>query len=479
MTSKIYRHLSAAWNQPNGYKDICRIGLPLIISMSSHTAMLFTDRLFLGRYALDAIAAAVPAGLLAFMFACFFMGVVEFTNVFVAQYIGAEKPRKVGCALWQGIYFALGAGLLLAGLSFGGETIFRWTGHAPQVRTLEAVYFRILMQGAVFGLLQTALSCFYSGRGMTIPIMVINIIGVTLNIPLDYILINGALGLPELGIAGSAIATVISHATMALLFILMVFSARNHRLYGLENIGRFDWGLFKRLLKFGTPAGIHFFIDIFGFSIFVIMVGRLGRNELAATNIACSINTLAFMPMIGFSIAVSTLMGQAIGRNRPEDGMTATRSALHITCVYMWTLAALFLIIPEIFINIFRTAGESAEQFGQVRHLAIVILRFVAFFCVFDTLNVIYSGALRGAGDTKFIGWTIAALSSGLLIAPTVAGTVWLNASLYTLWGFVSAYVCILAMVFRWRYRSGKWKNLRLLDSTPAMPSVFKPDAET
>ena len=98
MTS-LRQFVSTAWCRPNGYREVFKISLPLIISMSSYTIMLFTDRLFLGRYALDTLAAAVPAGSLAFMFMCFFMGVVEFTNTFVAQYVGAHLPQRVGSAL--------------------------------------------------------------------------------------------------------------------------------------------------------------------------------------------------------------------------------------------------------------------------------------------------------------------------------------------------------------------------------------------
>ncbi len=206
------QRVATAWRRPSGYREVLHISLPLIISMSSHTVMLFTDRLFLGRYSLDTLAASVPAGLLAFMFMCFFMGVVEFTNTFVAQYVGAHLPRRVGSALWQGIYLALAAGILLAGLSCIGASLFRLAGHAPRIQELETVYFRILMLGAGFGLLQNALSCFYSGRGLTMPIMVINVIGVTLNVPLNYLLINGGWGLPALGMSGSALATVASAA---------------------------------------------------------------------------------------------------------------------------------------------------------------------------------------------------------------------------------------------------------------------------
>jgi len=473
--STFFQNIFANWRRPGGYREVIKISLPLIISMSSHTVMLFTDRLFLGRYSLDTLAASVPAGLLAFMFMCFFMGVVEFTNTFVAQYVGAHLTRRVGSALWQGIYLALAAGILLALLSGLGGSLFRLAGHAPRIQELETVYFRILMLGAVFGLLQNALSCFYSGRGLTMPLMAVNVIGVTLNVPLNYLLINGAGIFPELGIAGSALATVISSAVMLLLYIGVVFRDENNRVYGVRRMWAFDRALFGRLLKFGTPAGIQVFVDIFGFTMFLLMVGRLGRDAMAATNIACSINVLAFMPMIGFSIAVSTLVGQAIGRGSPEDGMAATRSALHLTCAYMWTLAALFILAPEWLIDIFHAPGGDAAEFAAVRRLTVTVLRFIAFYSIFDAINVIYSGALRGAGDTKFIGWTIACLSLGLIVLPVTVGVVYFHAGLYTAWSFVSAYVCLLALVFRWRYRQGRWKRMRVIESVPAPLALVPP----
>ncbi len=457
----------ANWHRPGGYREVFKISLPLIISMSSHTVMLFTDRLFLGRYSLDTLAASVPAGAMAFMLMCFFMGIVEFTNTFVAQYDGAHLPRRVGSVLWQGIYLALAAGILLAGLSGIGGNLFKLAGHTPPIQELETVYFRILMLGAGFGLLQNALSCFYSGRGLTMPIMVINVTGVTINVPLNYILINGYGWFPEMGMAGSALATITSSAVMLLLYIGIVFRKTNNMIYGVRRMWAFDRDLFLRLLKFGTPAGIQFFVDFFGFAFFLLMVGRLGREALAATNIACSINLLAFMPMIGFSIAVSTLVGQAIGRGIPEDGMLATRSALQLTCVYMWSLAALFILAPEWLINIFQSTEDAAGDFADVRRLTVGVLRFVAFYCVFDALNVIYSGALRGAGDTKFIGRTITCLSIALIVLPVSAGVIYFHAGLYTAWFFLSAYVCALALVFRWRYRKGHWKRMRVIETEP------------
>ncbi|MBI2441010.1 MAG: MATE family efflux transporter [Lentisphaerae bacterium] len=470
-----FQRLTLVWRRPGGYRELLRLSLPLIVSMSSHTLMLFTDRLFLGRYSLDTLAAAVPAGLSAFMFMCFFMGVVEFTNVFVAQYVGAQLPRQAGRALWQGIYVALFSGILLAILSFGGEGLFQLAGHAPRLRELETIYFRILMLGAVFGLLDNALSCFFSGRGLTVPIMIINLIGVTLNVPLDYLLIYGRGGFPELGIAGSAVATVTSQAVMVVLYVLVIFREPNERIYGVRRAWAFDRALCARLLKFGMPSGLHFFVDIFGFTIFLLMVGRLGRNELAATNIACSINLLAFMPMIGFSIAVSTLVGQAMGRARPAEAITATRSALQLTCVYMWTLAAVFVLAPQWLINIFQSRADDVAEFAAVRQLAVVVLRFVAFYSVFDALTVIYAGALRGAGDTRFLGWTIAGLSLGLVVLPVTVGVMYFHIGLYAAWGIASAYICLLGLVFRWRFAQGRWQRMQVIEPVPSRPALVPP----
>jgi MATE family multidrug resistance protein len=107
--------------------------------------------------------------------------------------------------------------------------------------------------------------------------------------------------------------------------------------------------------------------------------------------------------------------------------------------------------------------------------MTVSVLRFIAFYSVFDALNVIYSGALRGAGDTKFIGWTIACLSLGLIVLPVAVGVIYFHAGLYTVWGFVSAYVCVLALVFRWRYRQGRWKRMRVIEPVPSPLALVPP----
>ena len=467
--------ISTLWSRPNGCREVLVISLPLVISMGSHTAMLFTDRLFLSRYSVDAIAAATPAGMLAFMFTCFFMGVVGFANTMIAQSAGAGARGLVARSLWQAIYFAVGAGIILAAFSLSGETFFRWAGHEPLVCAQEGVYFSILMQGSVFALLHDALSCFYSGRGMTRPIMYINLAGVLVNIPLDYVMINGACGFPEMGIRGAALATVLGHIVMLVMFAALVFSPANKREFGMWRARGFDRSLFGRLMKFGAPSGIQFFVDIFAFTYFLMVVGRIGRVELAATNIALAINTLAFMPMIGFGITASSLVGQAIGRGKPEDGVVATRSSLLLTMLYMWIVAVIFVVFPETLCGIFRSPSGDAASESAVQSMASALLRFVAFYSLVDGFNVVYSGSLKGAGDTVFIGWTILVISIATILVPVTLAVAVFGAGLYTVWSFATLYVCALAVAFWWRFRHGRWKTMRVIDQQPPAAAAVMP----
>jgi MATE family multidrug resistance protein len=215
------------------------------------------------------------------------------------------------------------------------------------------------------------------------------------------------------------------------------------------------------------PSGIQFFLEIFGFTFFIQMLGRLGDMELAVSNIVLSIEMLAFLPMVGFHIGNATLVGQAIGRGRPEDGVYSTTSALHITMAYMMLLAAFFVLSPEPLLNLFRAGTHTPEEFAEITSLGVILMRFVAVFCFFDAMNLIFSSAIKGAGDTRFIMWTIAAISLGTMIIPTYLAIEVFDAGIYTAWFLVTLYGCLLGVAFMLRYRQGKWKKMRVIESAP------------
>lgn len=465
--------LKSRWHEPQGYRRILQVSLPLVASMASTTVMLVTDRIFLGHYSVEAIAASTPAGLMAFTFQAFFLGLGSYVNTFVAQYIGAGRPERVGRSLWQGLYFAGAASVVLAFIGWGGWIIFAAAGHAPEVQALEVVYFRTLLYGGGLMLLRDVLSCFYSGRGLTNVIMGVTITGACVNIPLDYALINGAWGFPELGIFGAALATVTGHAVMALLFAVLVFTRDHDRLFAVRRAWRFDRDLFARLLRFGTPAGTQFFMDIFAFSFFLLIIGRLGKIELAASNVAFAINTLAFLPMVGFSIGVTTLVGQAIGAGDPAGARRATTGTLQLTATYMVLIAGVFVVFPMPLLRLFSPPGTAGGDYATIMATGKVLLRFVATYTLIDAISIVLSGTLKGAGDTRFVGWTIALGSIGLFMIPVYVALEILGAGLYTAWFFAAFYVCSLAVFFAWRYRQGKWEKMSVIEVHP--PPVTQP----
>lgn len=456
--------LKTRWAQPSGYKDVLRVCLPLVVSMGSTTCMEFTDRVFLSHYSLDSIAAATPAVLAHLVLLLFFVGVVSYSNVFIAQYIGSGRFQRVGAVLWQAIWFALIGALVLALCYFIAGPLFRYVGHSDNIMALQITYFRILTVGSGCALLSSALSCFFSGRGLTRPIMIVNILAVLINIPLDYALIYGIGPLPELGIAGAGIATVSSWIMQVIMFCYLIFNRRHNQSYAVISARAFDKKLFKRMMTYGLPAGVNMFFELFAFTFFLFMVGRIGDIELAATNIVFSLNSIFFIPLMGMGIALSTLVGQAIGRGNYEEAVRATTNTLHIALAWTLLLTALFICIPEFFLSIFEPASGDGHGFDDVKVLGKSLLRFVVIYCIFDALFIVYSGAIKGAGDTKFIMWGIGLLGVLLLILPTYFAITRFGVGIWGSWIILSLYIVALGLLVYLRYRQGKWREIVVLE---------------
>jgi MATE family, multidrug efflux pump len=456
----------------NSYKTVFSVSLPLVLSMAATTVMEFTDRVFLANYSIEAIAAALPGGITAFLFSTFFAGVTSYLNVFIAQYTGAGSLSRIGDCIWQGIYFSLLAAVILIGLSFLADPLFRLGGHPLEVQRLESVYFRILCIGAGMNVLGTGLACFFSGRGKTAPVMVISVIGMAFNIPLDYALINGIWIFPEMGIKGAGIATVCSWTLIAVLYCVLIFTPKNNRIYGVISNRRFDLELSLRILRTGVPAALQFAMDVFAFTFFVFMVGRLGKVELAVTNIAFSMESIAFMPAFGFSIGLSTLVGQSLGRNDVKGALKYTRQTIIILLSYILLIDLLFFLAPQWVIQIFTSAeGGNASQ-EQIMDQGVIIIRIMAIFISFDALYFIFTGVLKGAGDTRFIMWSIGITSLVVMILPITIGVVYLGWGIYACWIILTLFVLSLCLVSFLRYRQGRWKTIRVIESPPLRKDI-------
>jgi multidrug resistance protein, MATE family len=474
MTQHILSAITLRWNSNGGYRTVLTLAIPLILSTGSWSIQTFINRMFLVWHSADSVAAAMPAGMLSFAILSIFINTAGYVSTFVAQYHGAGQDDKVGRVVWQALPIAvIGAAfnLLLIPLT---PMFFRWVGHDPGVQTGEIALFRVMCLGAFPTIISTSLSGMLSGLGRTRSVMWVTLSGTGINIILDYTLIFGNWGFPNLGIAGAGWAGVIA-ATMQMVLFILIIATKPYR----RQFRSFDWrpdkDLFWRLIRFGLPSGFQFFVDMAAFAAFILLVGRIGRNELAATNLAFNINTIAFMPMIGIGITVSVLVGQALGRNNPDQARYSVRSAFDLTFTYMAVIAALFIILPELFLKPFQARSDPAT-FTAIADITAILLRFVAIYTLFDALNIIFSSAIKGAGDTKFVMYMIIVLLLGVLVIPTFAAVMWLGASIYVCWGIASAYVMALGVSFFLRYRSGKWQTMRVIDH-PIPAVVHRPES--
>jgi MATE family multidrug resistance protein len=458
------RNIKNRWAEKSGYHEIFKIAFPLILSTGSWSLQHFIDRMFLTWYSPAAIAAALPASMVNWTLMSVFVGIAAYVNTFVAQYYGAKRLDRIGPAVWQGIYLSISTVAVVLPFYALAEGIFTIFNHTPEVIELEIIYFRILLYGVPFAVMANAISSFFSGLGKTWTVMWVNFLGTGINILLDYLLIFGYLGFPEMGIAGAGWATAIAVTFMAAIFFFLFSKRRLNLEYHTLNGWRFDKSLFRRLIRYGLPNGLQFLLEILAFTIFILLIGNIGMAELAASNIAININSLAFMPIYGLTIAVSTLVGQYLGDNKPALAEKATWSAFHLAFAFFGLLALGYFFFPQVFIWPFAVQANSAD-FGPIRQFTEVLLRFVAVYCLFDAGNMIFSGALKGAGDTRFVAVASVGLSWGVMIVPSLTALYVFDSGLYGLWLLVTLYIVGLCFVFLWRFKKGFWKSMRVIET--------------
>jgi multidrug resistance protein, MATE family len=469
-------YLRTWWRAEGGGREVVTLALPLVVSTSSWTLMLFIDRVFLSWYSRDALAAAMPSSMLSFTLICFFLGIASYVNTFVAQYFGAGHSERIGMSVWQGVFVGAATFPLIALVVPLAPWIFSLVGHEPAIQRMETTFFTIILWGMAASVMSAALSGFFTGRGRTQTVMVVDIGMALLNLVLDYILIFGKLGLPAMGIAGAAYATTIAYWFQFIAFLVLFLSRANRREFGTWIGFRFDRELFGRLLWFGFPSGFQMLVDVVAFTFFIMLVGRLGPVELVVANVAFNINMLAFVPMLGAGIAVTTLVGQRLGENRPDLAARSAWSAAALSTGYMATISAVYVFAPDWLLYL-HCASMEAGEFARLSATAAVLLRFVALYCMFDTLAVIFMGALKGAGDTRFILYVSTVLAVSMSAA-TWIGLECLDFGLFGAWTIITVAIMAVGIVYTLRFMQGRWRSMRVIEAEYLGGAVPAPAGE-
>jgi len=439
------------------------MAVPMILAMTGQTLMHFLDGIFLARYSNEAIAAAGPAGMTSWLLISLFNGAAAFTSTFVAQYKGAGRTDHIGSSVWQGIYFGIitGAAIALFGTFFGYK-IFALSRHDPAIVPLESTFFIINCWAAPLSIISSAISGFFSGRGDMKRLMAIQVAGQAVNGVLAYGMIFGRFGFSEGGIAGAATASLIAQGFVCLTLLAAMFHADRQGKFGVWAGRRFNHDLFVRFFRFDVPNGFRFFFEMLAWTVFLLFVGRIGEMDIAATNIAWRINMFAFFPMIGLSIAVQTIVGQAQGMDRPDISAKCGWRGLIMTQIWMIVFGLLFIIFPEPLVSLFREDGQASATMMQTLDLTKILLRYVAVYCLLDGISIVTVGALQGAGDTR---WTMVAsviMHGGFIIVMALMD--YMHAGLHAFWAVAPGFAMLIALVWLSRFISGKWKTMRVIE---------------
>jgi MATE family multidrug resistance protein len=457
--------LSPATSQPRsgGLREMLAISAPMVVSCACDTVMTFTDRLFLARLGPHLMSAAMAGGLTCFMLTTFFVGLMGYTTALVAQYLGAGRKVMCAVATVQALILCLVAYPIIFACRPLAHLLFDHSGIGPEQLVPQKVYFDILLGGAWIGLVRTCLSGFFSGLGRTRVVMVSAMVSMVTNVAANYILIFGKMGFPALGIAGAAYGTIIGGVCGLAALAGAFFAPATRREFAVMRALRYDRAVMGRLLRFGYPAGVELFLNLLAFDALILAFHAEGVAAATATTIVFNWDMVSFVPLLGIHIGVTSLVGRYMGAQDPDTAHRAAMSGLRLAWGYASCTLLAFALGAEFLVGVFRPHGD-AGMFAEAQPMAVFMLRLAALYVLADATSLVFSGALRGAGDTL---WAMI-ISVGLhwaLVAAVVVMLRLLHLPVVHAWVALCLLVLVFSALFYLRYRSGKWRNIQVVRS--------------
>ena len=438
---------------------LLRLAWPLIVSRSSQVVIGLADALMVAHLGQAALAATTTGAMNAYSLFILPMGIAFIVSSFSSQYFGRGDlagARRYG---FYGLALALGTQLVCLGfLPFLGAALGLFE-FAPDVLALLRSYLavRLLSGGAVIVI--EGLANYYGGIGNTRLPMIANLWAMVLNVGLTWLLINGHLGVPAMGVTGAAWASTIS-TWMAAAGLLAVFLLEGRRAGMI--VPRLHGRELLRMLRFGLPSGLNWFFEFFAFMFFVnVVVGGLGTTALAALMSVIQLNSVSFMPAFALASAGAIVVGQAIGARAFSEVPRAAGLTFLLAAAWQVVVGVVYLFLPRLAFMPF-ARGEGAEALLEVG--ARMLMVSVAWQ-LFDAAASTLAEALRAAGDTAFTLWARLALAWVVFVPGSLYSVRVLGAGeLGAMWWLV-AYLGMLAGILFLRFRAGAWRRIQLVEA--------------
>ncbi|MCK5805069.1 MAG: MATE family efflux transporter [Lentisphaeria bacterium] len=456
--------------KPGSTREVLYVALPMVASCGCHTVMTFTDRLFLSKLGPEQMNAAMGGGLSSFVMMTFFIGLTGYSTALVAQYLGAGRKERCARATFQALLIGAAAYPVILLCRPFAYWLFDVSGIAPEQLAPQRVYFDILVYACVIGLLRNGVSCFFSGVGRTRIVMFSAVTAMVVNIAANYVLIFGKFGAPALGIRGAALGTVLGDVCGLAVLACAYFARGNRTEFQVLQSLAFDREAMGKLLRFGYPAGIEFFLNLLAFAGMITVFHSHSLATASAVTIVFNWDMVSFVPLIGMEIGVTSLVGRYMGAGQPDIAHRSTMSALRVGWVYSSVILVLFVFFPERLVDVFRPDGELGV-YAQARPLAVKMLRMASLYVMIEAVLVVFAGALRGAGDTF---WTMCtSVAAHWIMLPILILMLRVfGCSVVSSWSLLIVSFLLFSGVFWLRYRGGRWRTLNVLTPVPSPSHV-------
>ncbi|WP_246661670.1 MATE family efflux transporter [Tardiphaga sp. vice304] len=429
------------------------LGWPLVLTNIAQIALTTTDVIVLGRVSAEALAAGALGVNLYLAILIFAIGLITATSPMMAEaivrrlHVVREIRRTFRQGLWSAVMITVPAWIVL----WHTEAIMLAFGQEAQAAADAQTFMHMLQWGFLPTLGFIALRSFVAALQQPKWALVVTGITILFNIAANWVLVFGHLGLPEMGLRGSGLATTLSNLFLFVSFALVAIYHRKFRRYHL--FGRWwraDWPRFAKLWRLGVPIGATMAFEITVFNAAVFLMGQFGTAALAAHTIVIQIASVSFMVPMGLSQAATVRVGQAYGAGDRDAITRAGWTAFALGVGFMALMSALMLLAPLALIGAFIDVGDAAN--AAVVELAISFLFFAAVFQIADGAQGVAAGMLRGLQDTRMpmifalVGYWGFGMPLSLLLAFT------LGFGGRGIWIGLAAGLLAVAIVMVWRW---------------------------
>jgi MATE family multidrug resistance protein len=452
------------WLSRKTLSELFRLALPMVVSQGALALMFFADRFFLSRISPVHIAASLGGGVSFWVCICFFNGIAAYGNALVAQYYGRKEMGNCSRVVSQGVVLCVLAQPLLWLLAWPMLALFERMGHAPEQVALEQPYFLTFIAGGLVFLIKTVLGSYFSGIGRTRVVMIADLIGVLLNIPLTYVLIFGLFGLPALGIVGAALGTVVAALLSIGVYLLFYFNAIHAKRFKVQASFVYTPAIMRRYVRLGLPSGLEVFIGMGTFNVFLLLFQSYGIAEGAAMAIVFNWDMLSFVPLMGLNIAIMSMTGRYVGAGDMSRTNEVIAAGFLIGACYSGFMGIMFIVFRDSLLGVFATPGQ---DFSEILAVGAPMMIGMAMYVVADSLILVSGGVLRGAGDTHWLMITSVTIHVLMLVVQVLVILVWELGALVS-WGVFVATLIVNSLVYLWRVLGTRWRSAERLDRVMA-----------